>query len=89
MKAMLWIGWIGLIALVAEAGMALWGDRATQLLDAAGYTQIERTGYRYTLTCRRAGGYEPAFTAVRSDGQRVTGVVCVDMWASRHGVHPD
>lgn len=50
-------------------------DDATRALKAAGYTNIQITGYRW-FGCGHLGGVHTGFLAKGLDASKVTGVVC-------------
>jgi hypothetical protein len=75
------------VAVIMQIGLYWRGDPVVSLLQAAGYTEVERTGYRYSLTCKRHGDFEPSFTATYRNGTRVAGIVCMGFWSERRGIH--
>ena len=50
-------------------------DRATEVLTAQGYSEIEITGYGW-LDCSDDDAYATAFTATAPSGSKVDGTVC-------------
>jgi len=55
------------------------GDEASRALNSAGYKQITITGYRF-FGCGKDDRWHTGFEAVGQNGQRVSGVVCSDVF---------
>jgi hypothetical protein len=53
-------------------------DGSRRTLDAAGYSNIELTGYKW-YGCGQDDSYHTAFSATNPAGKRVSGVVCCGM----------
>lgn len=69
MKKIFW-----LIAVVMMAGCTD-GDKATSVLSAQGYKNIQITGYN-PFACSQDDFYHTGFSAITPSGQQVSGTVC-------------
>ena len=50
-------------------------ESAREILSSNGYTRIEITGYNY-FSCGDSDTFKTGFTAISSNGTRVSGTVC-------------
>jgi hypothetical protein len=72
------------VAIIAATALTLGGcgmdmlqsDRATEILQLEGYTNIEITGYN-PVVCSDDDLYKTTFTATNAAGNAINGVVCM------------